>query len=311
MRVKYLGKICQYYVYMDFTPNTFTPKFECKPCGITCNKQSDWSRHIVTNKHKHWLDGVRTNKKSAPLDCEICNKLFSSKYELKKHMTTKLHEKNIATKHDSEIEKNSEKTDLTSMIIEMIKSNNVLQQQNQELQKQILEICKNGSSTTITTNNNNQKFNINVFLNEQCKDAINFSEFIKGIEVSREDLENNAQLGFVGGVSKILLDNLKQLSINERPIHCTDLKRGTMYIKDDNKWTKEEDCKKLNSAIQTVTRKSICTLLKWKDENPDYQDNDSAFSSRCIVIQQNSMAGYDRDTCYPKVINTIAKEVAI
>jgi hypothetical protein len=298
---------------MDFTPNTFTPNFECKLCGITCNKQSDWNRHIVTNKHKHWLDGVKSTQKSAPLDCEICNKIFSSKYELKKHMSTKLHEKNISTKSKPDVEKIPETPDLTSMIMEMIKSNNVLQQQNQELQKQILEICKNGSSTTITNNNNNQtnKFNINVFLNETCKNAMNLSDFIKNIDVSREDLENNAQLGFVGGISKIFLDNLRQLSVNERPIHCTDLKRETMYIKDDDKWTKETGPAKLNTAILTISQKSTRTLLDWKKENPDYNNHDSEFSTRCIVIQRNSMAGFDRDTYYPKVIKAIAKEVMV
>jgi hypothetical protein len=206
--------------------------------------------------------------------------------------------------------------------MELMKNNNELQQQSfnfqkqsQEFQNQLLEIYKGGNTVitnnTVTNTNNNQKFNINVFLNEQCKDAINFSDFIKNIEVSREDLENNAQLGFVNGISKIIIDNLKQLRVNERPIHCTDLKRETMYIKDDDKWTKEEDYGKLNSAIQTITRKSVVTLLKWKDENPDYQDNDSEFSSRCIVIQQQSVAGYDRDTYYPKVIKAIAKNVTI
>jgi hypothetical protein len=199
---------------------------------------------------------------------------------------------------------------LTNLILELVKNST-------DVQKQVLELCKSGAGTNntinanINNNNNNQKFNINVFLNEQCKDAINFSDFVKNIEVSREDLENNAQLGFVRGVSKIFLDNLKQLDRTERPIHCTDLKRETMYIKDDDKWTKEEDYSKLNSAIQTITRKSVGTLLKWKDENPDYQDNDSAFSNRCIVIQQQSMAGYDRDTYYPKVIKAIAKEVVV
>ena len=159
--------------------------------------------------------------------------------------------------------------------------------------------------------NNNQKFNINVFLNETCKDAMNLSDFVKSIEVSREDLENNAQLGFVGGISKIFMDNLRQLSVNKRPIHCTDLKRETIYIKDDDKWTKEEDYKKLNGAIQTITQKSTRTLLTWKAENPDYKDHDSEFSNLCIVIQRNSMAGYDRDTYYPKVIRAIAKEVTI
>jgi hypothetical protein len=180
--------------------------------------------------------------------------------------------------------------------------------------EQTNKVIENNKPTVINqTNNqnNNQKFNINVFLNEQCKDAMNFSDFIKGIEVSREDLENNAQLGFVNGISKIILDNLRQLSINERPIHCTDIKRETMYIKDDDKWTKETGPAKLNTAILTISQKSTRTLLDWKKENPDYQDHDSEFCTRCIVIQRNSMAGFDRDTYYPKVIRAIAKEVTL
>jgi hypothetical protein len=129
--------------------------------------------------------------------------------------------------------------------------------------------------------------------------------------VSREDLENNAQLGFVNGVSKILIDSLKQLDKSERPIHCTDVKRETMYIKDDDKWSKEEDSSKLNKAIQEVTRKSMGTLMNWKEENPDYKDRDSEFSNRCIVIQQQSMAAHNRDTYYPKVIKALAREVAV
>ena len=164
---------------------------------------------------------------------------------------------------------------------------------------------------TNNQNNNNQKFNINVFLNEQCKDAMNFSDFIKGIDVTREDLENNAQLGFVNGISKIILDNLRQLSVNQRPIHCTDIKRETMYIKDDDKWTKETGPAKLNTAILTISQKSARTLLDWKKDNPDYQNHDSEFCTRCIVIQRNSMAGYDRETYYPKVIRAIAKEVMV
>jgi hypothetical protein len=212
--------------------------------------------------------------------------------------------------------------------MELMRNNNELKQQSYNFQKQtqelhkqstdfqqqLLDIYKNGSNTVVTNNsvtNNNQKFNINVFLTEQCKDAINFSDFIKSIEVSREDLENNAQLGFVDGVSKILIDHLKQMSVNERPIHCTDIKRETMYIKDEDKWTREEDSTKINRAIQEVTRKSMISLLDWKDKNPDYKDRDSEFSSRCIVIQQQSMAAHNRDTYFPKVAKLVAKEVTV
>jgi hypothetical protein len=205
----------------------------------------------------------------------------------------------------------SQNNELKNFIIEQV---NEHKKETAEIMNKVIENIKpsnNITANTINNNNNNQKFNINVFLNETCKDAMNLSDFINKIEVSREDLENNAQLGFVGGISKIFLDNLRQLSVNERPIHCTDLKRETMYIKDDDKWTKETGPTKLNKVIQTITQKSTRTLLDWKKVNPDYNDNDSEFSTRCIVIQRNSMAGNDRETYYPKVIRAIAKEVIV
>jgi hypothetical protein len=172
----------------------------------------------------------------------------------------------------------------------------------------MLELCKNG---THVTNSNNKSFNINLFLNEQCKDAINFHEFVENIKVSREDLMSTSQLGFVGGVSKILLDQLKQLGVHERPIHCTDLKRDTVYIKENNEWNKEEDDVKIHNAIQEVTRKSMGTLIEWKKNNPDYEDMDSKFSQDCLSMQRNSIAGYERDTLLPKVIRELNKALII
>ena len=131
-------------------------------------------------------------------------------------------------------------------------------------------IGKVGNTTNNITNNNqqNNQFNINMFLNETFKDAINFSDFIDRIEISHDDLENNAQLGFVNGMTKILMDNLKLLTLHERPIHCTDVKRETLYIKDHNVWDKEQSVEKLENAIQEVSRKSIKSLSQWKKSNP-------------------------------------------
>ena len=189
----------------------------------------------------------------------------------------------------------------------MNQSNTVLEHTN-EVMKQIMTIQP---ATVINNTNNNNKFNINVFLNEQCKDAINFADFVKSIEVSQTDLHNTGQLGFVDGISKIILDNLKQLSINERPIHCTDIKRETMYIKDEDKWNKEEDDTKLHGAIQTVSRKSMKTLIEWKQVNPDYEDGDSEFSQECLSMQRHSVAGDEREVYYPKVARLVAKEVIV
>jgi hypothetical protein len=238
---------------------------------------------------------------------------------MNKHLNTEKHKMKEAVAQ--KVEPPPSQPDYATIITQLLSQNNelknfIIEQVNEhkketnEIFNKVLETVK-PSNTTITNNNQTNKFNINVFLNEQCKDAMNLSDFINKIEVSREDLENNAQLGFVGGISKIFLDNLRQLSINERPIHCTDLKRETMYIKDDDKWTKETGPTKLNTVIQRISQKSTKTLLDWKKVNPDYNDHDSEFSTRCIVIQRNSMAGNDRETYYPKVIRTIAKEVVV
>ena len=285
--------------------------FECKKCDYNCNSQSLWRQHLNTRKHnKEQLEPTK--------NVCVCGNSYKTRSGLWKH------EKKCSSPKPEEAA-----TDYMSMISQLLNQNNELKnfiieqskvtadtmskviEQNADIMTKVIENNKPTVINQNNTQNNNQKFNINVFLNEHCKDAMNFSDFIKGIEVSREDLENNAQLGFVSGISKIILDNLRQLSINERPIHCTDLKRETMYIKDDDKWTKETGPAKLNTAIQTMTQKSTRTLLDWKKENPDYNNHDSEFSTRCIVIQRNSMAGYDRETYYPKVIKAIAKEVTI
>jgi hypothetical protein len=318
-------------------------KFLCEKCDYKCCKTSDWNKHIRTQKH---LGKLEVSKKIAI--CDLCDYKCCKQSLMDKHKMTNKHKEKLASMSATILSSadetprvlssengnfnkfpNLSPPDFMSMISQLLNQNNELKnfiiEQASEHKKETTEIVNKvieqtnkvldtvKPSNTITGNtiNNNQKFNISVFLTEQCKDAINFSDFIKNIEVSREDLENNAQLGFVDGVSKILIENLKQLDKTERPIHCTDVKRETMYIKDEDKWNKEEDSTKLNQAIQEVTRKSMRTLLNWKEENPDYKDNDSEFSNRCIVIQQQSMAAHNRDTYYPKVIKAVVKEVAV
>ena len=194
------------------------------------------------------------------------------------------------------------------MIIELVKENKRKEQVMNEMIENLKMTANNTTNNNITNNTMNNNININMFLNEKCKDAINFSDFIDRIEITNDDLENNAQLGFVNGISKILMDNLRTLDLYERPIHCTDVKREILYIKDQDMWEKEESSDKLNGAIKEVSRKSIGSLLKWKKENPEYEDMDSDFSNKCIVIQQQSSAGLNSDNLYPKVITNLAKE---
>ena len=275
--------------------------FYCKYCDFRCCKLSDWTRHTLTRKHQNRtiLNEKTPKNATSSYACKKCNKSYKAR--------------NSLWYHESKCKDNqrllSDNLELRNFIIEQSKL-------TAELVNKALETCKNTNTSIVNNNNNNNsnsnnKFNINLFLNEQCKDAFNFTEFVKNIEISYQDLENNAQLGFVQGISKIFMDNLKQLGINERPIHCTDVKRETMYIKDENKWTKEVDDSKLQKAIQTVSYKSMGKLMEWKQENPDYQDIDSEFSKRCLDIQRQTLAGSDRDTYYPKVIHILAKETMV
>ena len=292
-------------------------EFSCDKCDYVCYNKTNFHKHLSTRKH---FETNETNEKLLKVAktymCQNCNNEYKHRSSLCKHVKT-------CQQKPPQVQ-SSDNPDYMTIINQLLSQNNELKnfiiEQASEHKKDTLEIVNKvienvkPSTTNNTINgnvNNNQKFNISMYLNEQCKNAINFSDFIKNITVSREDLENNAQLGFVDGFSKILIENLKQLSKTERPIHCTDVKRETIYIKDENKWCKEEDSTKINNAIQEVTRKSLRTLLNWKGENPDYKDNDSEFSNLCIVIQKNSMAAHNRDTYFPKVAKAVAKEVQL
>jgi hypothetical protein len=269
-------------------------------------------KHFKTNKHKLNTGivvdtpSVRTTDKKLPYECTTCTRNYTNYKSYYSHKT----KCELSQNKDDVVHALLKETqELRNLIVEQSKiTNNVM--------NKALELCKpvnnNNNNTTINqTNNNNQRFNINLFLNEQCKDAINFSDFVKNIQISYEDLENNAQLGFVNGISKIFLDNLKQLDVTERPIHCTDVKRETMYIKDENTWTKQPDDEKLQKAIQTVSYRSMGKLAEWKNENPEYKDCNSEFSQKCLDIQRQTLAGSDRGVYYPKVIHALARETVV
>jgi hypothetical protein len=282
-------------------------EYKCEICDVVCCKLSKWNRHILTVKH---LQNIKRSEKCHSIfACKKCNKSYKSRGSLWNHESRCSH---AEPQHDALINRVlSDNLELRNFIVEQSKTIEKIMMQNTEVMSKALESNKIITTNNNITNNNNNKFNINIFLNEQCKDAYNFNEFVKNIEISYEDLENNAQLGFVQGISKIFIDNLRQLGVNERPIHCTDVKREVMYIKDEDKWTKEVDDSKLQKAIQTVSYKSMGKLMEWKQENPDYQDADSEFSKRCLDMQRQSLAGSDREVYYPKVIHVLAKETMV
>lgn len=321
------------------SPKNKDQRFVCESCDYFTSRLSEFKRHIITTKHRKLTKNHQSRK--GEFNC-ICGKEYIHASSLSKHkrkckMLIKENEilndsieepieNNIMNDSTEETTTKSKKdpmiTDYVEIINKLLADNkelrNLVLDQSEEHKKEtsnilskVMEMKSTQVNNTIHGNVNNNRFSINMFLNEQCKDAINFTEFIDKIEVSHEDLENNAQLGFVDGISKILVDNLKQLSVYERPIHCTDIKREIMYIKDKDKWQKEDDSQKLHGAIQQVSRKSISKLNTWKTENPDYEDMDSEFSNKCLAIQRQCNPGIDRDNLYPKIVKTITKETSI
>ena len=300
-------------------------QFHCKDCDIFFSKNIDLIRHMNTRKHLKKIGSININN---TFECNICNKQFNKQSLLNRHLSSKLHLTQNDGKEELNVYRNIEENKIeepdkyvdivNKLLVENKELRSFFIEQFREQNDIITKLVDSNKSNKIITNtnntinvNNNQKFNFNLFLNEHCKDAMNLPEFIENIEISHSDLENNAQLGFVDGISKIFLDNIKQLSLYERPIHCTDLKRETLYIRCDDKWSKEDSIEKLNTAIRDVSYKSIGVLNEWKQSNPEYQDINSEFSDKCIVMSKNTLAGYERDTYYPKVIRIISKETMV
>ena len=306
--------------------------YDCSLCGVSCNNIYQLNLHIDTINHKNKLIFNNSRNIIKTYSCRKCQK------EYEKYNSYWRHEAKCnfdPIDESSELYSNTisklllENKELHNFIIEQTKERNEETKERNEESKEmikmmvdqnnkLLELSKsnvnnNNSNNTINGNvNNTNKFNINLFLNEKCKDAMNLKDFIHNIQVTYEDIENNGELGFVAGMTKIFLDNLKQIDIFDRPIHCTDVKRETMYIKEEDKWEKEEDKKKLSRAITEISRKSLCKLIEMTDENPEeFKDMDSPFSVRSLSIQQNSIAGYNREVYADKIIKTIAKETMI
>ena len=271
-------------------------KYRCESCDFTCCKKSNYNIHLHTDKHKKMTDNDKKMQKDATSYACTCGKQYKYRQGLHVHQKKCTPISGFVEPAPIPVVNTNEQ-----LILELL-------MKNKELMEMLI-VQKN--NTTTINNNQTNKFNINVFLNETCKNAMNFSDFVNNIQITYEDLENNAKLGFVNGISKIFLDNLKQLDISERPIHCTDVKRETMYIRDENIWKKQTDDQILQKAIQAVSYKSMGKLAKWKQENPDYNDADSEFSQRCLIIQKHTLAGSERGVYYPKVIHALARETTV
>ena len=249
-----------------------TYKYICKKCGFYSNNKKDFYRHLETIKHKNLKNDENDDQKTQknPFICE-CGKIYKYKQGLSSHK--KKCTQIIATT-DVKIEPT-----VHELIMKLITDNQEMKKENQELihklvdqQQQMTDLIpKIGNNNT--TINNKQKLNINVFLNEKCKDALTMNEFVDGIEVSMKNLLTTKDKGLSEGLSNIIMDNMNKLSLYERPIHCTDKKRETLYIKNEE-WEKDDNKKQVNELIRKVENKQMKNIKQWTDEHPNYMENE-------------------------------------
>lgn len=301
--------------------------FNCNICHFVCCKNSNYMSHLLTPKHQKMVqicqndknDNIKMPKNAEKcFQCEKCNRKYKFQSGLSRHKKTenclqKMSENVFENQHV--YYNNENKLHATSCQDDDIIK--VLLKEHTEMKNIILEVCKNLKPTTIVnnhTNSHNKTFNLNVFLNETCKDAMNIMDFVDSLKLQLNDLESVGKLGFINGISNIIIKNLKSLDIEKRPVHCSDAKREILYVKDEDKWEKEnEENKKIKKAIKHVVNKNIEMIPVWKDHFPDCVYSDSLKSDQYnhIIIEAMGGSGNNDDINENKIIKSIAKEVII
>ena len=292
--------------------------FVCEKCSFETSRKSQFDRHLLTSKHTRITkDNKMDNKKVPNIYSCICGNKYNYLSGLCKH------KKKCSFLNNNQEEKeeyvNNDTQALTKLVLEVVKSNNELQKQNQEFQQKMIEsfqeVCKNSTNNNSITNSNinshNKTFNLQFFLNETCKNAMNISDFVDSIKLQLSDLENVAKIGYVEGLSKIIIKNLKALDVTERPVHCSDSKRDTMYVKDEDKWEKEnENNHKVLKAIEDIANKNSKMVKEWKIKNPECSSSKSFKADVYSHIMIQAVCS-NNDANNNKILKKIAKEVTI
>jgi len=309
-----------------------SPLFVCEKCNFKCSKKGDYNRHLLTAKHYRL---TMANEITSPIynffKCE-CSKEFKHRSSLSKHKKKCLFLKNVqnnsiieykeniietidSDKKEDEEENGGLKELVYQLITEnneiknsLLKENNNLMKENKELREQVTELIPKVGNNNTTNIQNNNKFNINVFLNEKCKDAINMKDFIKSIEITLQQLDYTISTDLEKGISKTIMENMNKLSVYERPLHCTDIKRETLYIKDNDKWEKDKTKSKIKQAINDTSNKNYGALKMWKETNPDFMEDDS---KKDYFIKTISTIGKSSNSVDDKIIKKLCKETYV
>jgi hypothetical protein len=282
--------------------------FECISCNFICSKKGDYNRHLLTDKHKKkgfQQKNIKNHQNTSNDNICECGRLYKERSGLWRHKKKCSFVSYLSCETQCKQTYTDKKDELIDYLIK----------ENKEIKELILELAKKDTyTTTHNTNSHNKSFNLQFFLNETCKDAMNIMDFVDSIKLQLSDLERVGELGFIDGISNIIVKNLKELDVTERPIHCTDKKREILYVKNENKWEKEDDeKKKIRKVIKNVANKNILLLQKFKEAHPDCGKSVSKFSDQYNKIVVEAMGGYG-DNDYEKeekIIQKISKNVTI
>jgi len=292
-------------------------KFCCKNCDYTTSRKSQYERHLLTAKHQRIQENtVKSSKKEQTYTCEICEREYKFHSGLWKHKKTcvPLDEANTNTQTTTFISTTSEIPDndryelLTNTILELVKKNDELTSSIVEISKQI------GNNNNNTNINSNNKFNLNVFLNEKCKDAMLLTDFVKSLEITMDDFIQTGELGFVDGLSRVMIERINNMDLYNRPIHCTDLKRETLYIKDSEKWEKDANKEQLRKAVKGVAYKNDSMRPIWYSETPDVDVLGTENCEKFLKYSQSALGGCGKEETKlfeDKIMKNILKEVTI
>jgi hypothetical protein len=279
--------------------------FECKVCDYKCSKLFLWSQHIKTKKHQKlnkYAEETNIKNDTKYHVCNNCGMQYMTRSGLWKH---KKHGSCIEIPPPSiHVEKNSSNdiSKVTDMLLTVMKDNEKLHNLLFEQQKQMGEMIPQMG------NNNNNKFNLNVFLNEQCKDAINIQDFINSLTVQLKDLEYAKTNGITKGITQVLMNGLKELDVYNRPIHCTDTKRTTMYVKDQNEWEKDKENEKIKESIASLNKKHIFAIKEWEKAHPDWEKSNKMTDEYMKMVQAITQQDSQAENL---IIKTVAKEVIV
>ncbi len=281
--------------------------YSCIQCDLSTNNKKDFNKHLLTAKHKNRTENPIIEPANSMFKCKNCSKIYKARNSLW------YHEKKCKPAPEPSKPKSifvselpETNSSLTQMVIDLMKS-------NQDLQKQMVELFKNSNATINSHNNNNNKtFNMQIFLNEQCKDAMNIMDFVDTFKLEFSDLERVGELGYVEGISNIIIKKLNEMDIYKRPIHCSDAKRETTFVKDKNVWEKENSNRdKLRLAIKHITKKNTDMLLPWCNSHPGSCDSDNFLNDVYIQIVQQAMGAGDIEENENKIMRKIARSVLI